>query len=454
MSFKELGLSENILKAIDECGYTEPTPIQKQAVPIILMMRDLVGLAQTGTGKTASFTLPMIEILSGGRAKARMPRSLILAPTRELAAQVAQNFDTYGKYSKLSKALLVGGESMDEQIKALERGVDVLIATPGRLMDLFERGRILLTDIKILVIDEADRMLDMGFIPDIEKIVSKLPPMRQTLLFSATMPPEIKRLTAKFLSNPKEVSVAPPASPAETVEQFLVRVHPKAKDETLETLIKQEDVQNAFIFCNRKRDVDILAKWLERRGHSAKPMHGDMAQSVRTKILGDFKAGLITLMVCSDVVARGIDIKGVSHVFNYDVPISADDYVHRIGRTGRAGMTGRAWMLATGNEDKQLQAIERLIKRAIPEGKVDGMKQAEPAARKEEKPPEENLPEKKPSPEKPRKERDSRPPREERTVHGEKRPGPPVNPRKTSGEDDGSSSIGFGEDMPAFFSKK
>lgn len=451
MSFKELGLGENILKAIEECGYTEPTPIQKQAIPIVLMMRDLVGLAQTGTGKTAGFTLPMIQILAGGRAKARMPRSLILEPTRELAAQVALNFDTYGKYSKLSKALLVGGESMDEQVKLLERGVDVLIATPGRLMDLFERGRILLTDIKVLVIDEADRMLDMGFIPDIEKIVSKLPPKRQTLLFSATMPPEIKKLTAKFLNNPKEISVAPPASPAETVEQFVLHCAPKSKNETLEKLIKSEEVQNAFIFCNRKRDVDTLAKWLEQRGHSAKPMHGDMAQSIRTKILGDFKEGKITLMVCSDVVARGIDIKGVSHVFNYDVPISPDDYVHRIGRTGRAGKTGRAWMLATSHEDKQLQAIERLIKKAIPEGKIEGYRQPEPQAAREEKREEKRD-------EKPRRDRDSRPRQEQKPRYEESRPkqdqSRPRTPRPEADDNAKADHVGFGDDMPAFFSKK
>lgn len=365
MSFKDLGFSPDILKSIEECGYDQPTPIQEKAIPYILMSRDVLGLAQTGTGKTASFTLPMIEILAGGRAKARMPRSLILEPTRELAAQVGENFDTYGKYSKLSHALLVGGSSMDEQIKKLDRGVDVLIATPGRLLDLFERGRILLNDIKILVIDEADRMMDMGFIPDIEKIISRLPPMRQTLLFSATMPGEIKKLSGKFLSNPKEVSVAPAASPGEKVQQFLVWCSAQAKSQELAKIINTESVDNAFVFCNRKKDISGLTRYLTQKGFNAQSLHGDMPQSLRTQTLQEFKDNKITLLICSDVAARGIDIKGVSHVFNYDVPINAEDYVHRIGRTGRAGQEGRAWMLASSEEKKYVEAIEDLMKTSI-----------------------------------------------------------------------------------------
>ncbi len=383
MNFEELGLGPEIVRAVTERGYTTPTPIQAQAIPHILMARDVVGLAQTGTGKTAGFTLPMIEILAGGRARARMPRSLILSPTRELAAQIADNFDIYGKYHKLTKALLVGGESMGDQIKLLERGVDVLIATPGRLLDLFDRGNILLSDIKILVIDEADRMLDMGFIPDIEKIVSKIPPMRQTLLFSATMQPEIKRLADKFLSNPRQVSVAPPASPAETVKQSLVWTSFRKKRDVLDALIKREDVKNAFIFLNRKRDVDDLAKWLKSKGYSAAPMHGDMIQSVRTVTLQGFKEGKITLLVCSDVAARGLDIQGVSHVFNFDLPFNSDDYVHRIGRTGRAGMAGRALSIAARDEDEKLvENIEKLTKRPIPLEEVELVKE-ERAPRRE-----------------------------------------------------------------------
>lgn len=365
MSFEELGLNPNILKALNECGYTQPTPIQEKAIPPILMMRDVVGLAQTGTGKTAGFTLPMIEILAGGRAKARMPRSLILSPTRELAAQIADSFDKYGKYCKLSKALLVGGVSMEEQIKILERGADVLIATPGRFMDLFERGNILLTDIKIFVIDEADKMMDMGFIPDITKIAGLLPPIRQTLLFSATMPPEIKKLTAKFLSNPKEISVNPPAETAQTIKQFMVKTASRQKRETLLEIIEQENVGNAFVFCNRKKDIDGLAKWLKDKGYDVAALHGDMNQSERTKTLARLKDGEIRLLVCSDVAARGIDIQGLSHVFNFDVPMNADDYVHRIGRTGRAGKEGRAWMLATADEDKYVSAIIKLTKKDI-----------------------------------------------------------------------------------------
>ena len=418
MKFTDLGLNEDILKAIDECGYETPTPIQEKAIPAILMMRDVVGLAQTGTGKTASFTLPMIEILSGGRAKARMPRSLILSPTRELAAQIAENFDTYGKYSNLSMALLTGGTSMDEQVKKLERGVDVLIATPGRLLDLFERGKILLTDIKVFVIDEADRMLDMGFIPDIERIAGLLPPLRQTLLFSATMAPEIKKLTTKFLSNPKEVSVAAPATTASTVEQFVVHVHPRKKQETLDKIIQSEDVQNAFIFCNRKRDIDGLVRWMKGKGYNVRGLHGDMAQKIRTETLEDFKSGNITLLICSDVAARGLDVQGLSHVFNYDVPMNADDYVHRIGRTGRAGMDGRAWMLSTENEAKYLDAIEKRIKKPVPVFQFEGEK-------------------------KPKKQTDD--------VKRDHKKTRKVSDKKSQkGDSDKGDVKGFGDDMPAF----
>lgn len=381
MSFEALGLSENVMKAISDLGYEKPTPIQAKAIPIVLMGRDLIGLAQTGTGKTASFTLPMIEILAGGRAKARMPRSLILAPTRELAAQVAANFEQYGKYEKLAMALLVGGESMGEQIKKLERGVDVLIATPGRLLDLFDRGQILLNDIKVLVIDEADRMMDMGFIPDIEKIASKLPMMRQTLLFSATMPKAIQGLAEKFLSNPKQVEVARPATTAETVEQSMVWLAQKDKFEALDVLLQAEEVKNAFVFCNRKRDVDKLAIWLKSRKYKVRGMHGDMAQTVRTETLKSFKDGETVLLVCSDVAARGIDVKAVSHVFNMDIPMTADDYVHRIGRTGRAGEKGHAWSFATPEDRKYVSAVEKLIGGPIDVCEIEGI--ATPGAKSE-----------------------------------------------------------------------
>lgn len=372
-TFSDLGLSETLLAALSAKGYEKPTPIQAQAIPYVLMMRDVVGIAQTGTGKTASFTLPMIEVLSGGRGKVRMPRSLVLSPTRELAAQIAQNFEMYGVGSTLTHVLLVGGESMIEQTKLLNRGVDVLIATPGRMLDLFERGQILLNDIKILVIDEADRMLDMGFIPDIEKIVSLIPPMSQKLLFSATMPPEIQKLAEKFLKNPKTVRVDPPASPAETVAQHVVWVDGRDKRSALRALLGQEDVKNAFIFCNRKVEVAALARYLKEKGFAAAPMHGDMIQSARNKTLQEFKDDVVSIMVCSDVAARGLDVKGVSHVFNFDVPFNADDYIHRIGRTGRAGMTGRAWTIACPDDLEKVQAIEKLSQRQIPVVDVPGL---------------------------------------------------------------------------------
>lgn len=435
MKFEDLGLSQPILDAIKDCGYDSPTPIQEQAIPNILMARDVVGLAQTGTGKTAGFTLPMIEILAGGRAKARMPRSLILSPTRELAAQIADNFDTYGKNLKLTKALLVGGSSMGDQIKILDRGADVLIATPGRLIDLFERGNILMNDIKILVIDEADRMLDMGFIPDIEKICSNLPAIRQTLLFSATMAPEIKKLTQKFLSNPKEVAVTPAASTATTVEQFQVNTHPKGKNEVLEKLIKQENVETAFIFCNRKRDVDSLDKWLRAKGLKSRALHGDMAQASRTKTLEEFKAGEIPLLVCSDVAARGIDVTAVSHVFNYDVPINPDDYVHRIGRTGRAGQTGRAWMLVTKYDEKQLDAVVKRIGKDIEIVDVEtGDKKAAP--QKSEKKTEE---------------KPKRKPKQSDPVPYDKNKKPNREKSKKDDDDDNNAVNGFGDEIPAFF---
>jgi superfamily II DNA/RNA helicase len=330
------------------------------------MGRDVLGVAQTGTGKTAAFTMPMIDILADGRSKARMPRSLIIAPTRELAAQIADNFIKYGKYHPLSMALLIGGESMGDQEKALERGVDVLIATPGRLLDHFERGRILLNDVKILVIDEADRMLDMGFIPDIERIGSLLPKIRQTLFFSATMDKEIKKLADKFLMNPKEISVARQATAAATVVQGLVMVRGEDKREALRRILRAHNIHNAFIFCNRKKDVDILFKSLEKHGFSAVALHGDMAQSKRNDMLAKFKANEAELLVCSDVAARGLDISDVGHVINFDVPVHAEDYIHRIGRTGRAGREGHAFTLTSPGDFKLLGAVEKMLGAPIP----------------------------------------------------------------------------------------
>ena len=377
MNFTDLGLSPEVLKAVDEVGYVSPTPIQAKAIPYVLTGRDVLGCAQTGTGKTASFTLPMIEILAATRTKARMPRSLIIAPTRELAAQVAENFELYGKYHKLSMALLTGGTSLAEQEKKLDRGVQVLIATPGRLLDLFERGKILLVDVKILVIDEADRMLDMGFMPDVERIVGLLPKIRQTLFFSATMPPEIRRLASKFLLNPKEIAVDPPASAAETVSQSLLKVTGAAKEKraALREILQGDEVASALVFCNRKRDVDIVHRSLNKHGFSSAALHGDMVQSIRTETLAAFKEGTIKILVCSDVAARGLDIPKVSHVVNFDVPTNAEDYVHRIGRTGRAGRSGTSVMLALPAESRSLANIQRLINKDIPEMELASVEQ-------------------------------------------------------------------------------
>jgi superfamily II DNA/RNA helicase len=490
--FASLGLSDPILRAVAEKGYLTPTPIQLQAIPVVLMGRDVLGCAQTGTGKTAGFTLPMLDILAGSRARARMPRSLILEPTRELALQVAENFVEYGKYLKLNHALIIGGESMSDQKDTLMRGVDVLIATPGRLIDMFDRGGILLTDCRVLVIDEADRMLDMGFIPDVERIVAMLPQNRQTLFFSATMAPEIRRLADVFLQNPKEITVTKPASVATTITSRLALVAETDKREALRRLIRSEDVQNALIFCNRKRDVDILFKSLTRHGFSVGALHGDMTQSMRFATLEKFKANELRLLACSDVAARGIDIGGLSHVFNFDVPHHAEDYVHRIGRTGRAGREGRAFTLATPDDRLVVEAIEKLIGAPIPRMQVEGLDPvtwaegagrgrrrgrggAKPAAAPPPRAPQPPRAADRPAPRPPRpsvaqpieprapepriadpraadrgRERPPRPPRDipirERASEGLR-----DDPRRRGRDDDlGPSVLGFGEDIPAF----
>ncbi|MBH1943647.1 DEAD/DEAH box helicase [Erythrobacter sp. YJ-T3-07] len=372
MKFADLGLSDKLLQAVEAAGYTEPTPIQAQAIPPVLMMKDIIGIAQTGTGKTASFVLPMIDILASGRRRALMPRSLILAPTRELAAQVAENFEKYGKGHDLQLALLIGGVQMGDQVKALNEGVDVLIATPGRLMDLFERGKILLNGCELLVIDEADRMLDMGFIPDIETICSKLPEPRQTLLFSATMPPPIEKLAQKFLTNPKRIEVSRAASTNENITAFKIPVKPREKRETLRWLLANDHVETAIIFANRKTTVREINKSLQSHGFASGEIHGDMDQSSRIAELNRFKAGEVNILVASDVAARGLDIKGVSHVFNFDTPWHPDDYVHRIGRTGRAGAKGRAFTFFTEDDAEAIANVEKLTESKIkPFGKED-----------------------------------------------------------------------------------
>jgi superfamily II DNA/RNA helicase len=473
MTFADLGLSDELLKAVNESGYTEPTPIQASAIPSVLMMRDIVAIAQTGTGKTAAFVLPMIDILGEGRSRARMPRSLILEPTRELAAQVAENFEKYGKYHKLSMALLIGGVSMGDQQKALEKGVDVLIATPGRLMDLFGRGKILLTGCNLLVIDEADRMLDMGFIPDIEEICTKLPKQRQTLLFSATMPAPIKKLADKFLDNPNTIEVARPATANVNIKQWLVPVSASKKREKLTELLRAEDVKTAIIFSNRKTTVRDLNKALQRQGFRSSEIHGDMEQSQRIAELDRFKAGDVNILVASDVAARGLDIKGVSHVFNFDAPWHPDDYVHRIGRTGRAGATGVAFTLVTGDDAENIANIEKLTGLKIDryEGAEDepasaapsrGRGRGKPAAKAKPAAARDDAPDavaEAPAPKAERPARAPRPPREARAPREERpardsRPPRDERPARARHQQDDGPDEGWNGPLPDFLMAK
>ncbi|MDP2621484.1 MAG: DEAD/DEAH box helicase [Hyphomicrobiales bacterium] len=469
MNFSELGLSPKVLDAVAAAGYETPTPIQEQAIPLALQGRDVLGIAQTGTGKTGAFALPMLTRLEAGRARARMPRTLIVEPTRELAAQVAEAFAVLGKNHKLTVALLIGGVSFDEQNRKLDRGADVLIATPGRLLDHYERGKLLLTTVEILVIDEADRMLDMGFIPDVERICKLLPPRRQTLFFSATMPPEIQRLVASFLRDPVRIEATPPATTVAGVTQFLVSAEsePKAKRAVLRSLIKAEGVKNAIIFCNRKRDVSVVHRSLLRHGFNAGALHGDLDQHTRTATLEAFRNGEIILLVASDVAARGLDIPDVSHIFNYDVPTHAEDYVHRIGRTARAGRPGTTIMLVTPAEKKYVRAINSLTGLdipwqgaapgeavAAPEGERRGRgaprraaagkkrrRHGRPAAVEEKAPAAAEKPRAKPA-EKPKPAKAGRRDAE----RGEKRG---KEPRKRGGRD-GSPVVGLGDHVPAF----
>jgi superfamily II DNA/RNA helicase len=451
-TFADLGLGQKLLDALDAAGYKEPTPIQAGSIPPALTGRDVLGIAQTGTGKTAAFTLPLIEKLSKGRAKARMPRSLILSPTRELAAQIAENFDNYAKNTKLTKVLLIGGVAFGPQEEILNRGADVVIATPGRLLDQFERGKVLLNGVQVLVIDEADRMLDMGFIPDIERILKTLPARRQTLFFSATMPPEIQSLVDRFMNDPERIEVSRPASTASTIKQLLARVSdktPKTKRDMLRKAIDRDGVKNGIIFCNRKRDVDIVARSLAKHGLSAAPIHGDLDQSVRTKTLEQFKSGELRFLVASDVAARGLDIPAVSHVFNYDIPHNSEDYVHRIGRTGRAGLEGESVTIFAPGDEKNLAAVEKMIGNKIEAadfaggGKADKPKAKDSSAKK---------------PAKAKAERDTKSEAESKP-EAQAKPKPKKRGGKSSKgpdrdqsrSDRGPSVKGFGNDVPDFF---
>ncbi|MBW4984041.1 DEAD/DEAH box helicase [Mameliella sp. CS4] len=459
--FSDLNLSPKVLKAVEEAGYTTPTPIQEGAIPHALDGKDVLGIAQTGTGKTASFTLPMICKLARGRARARMPRSLVLCPTRELAAQVAENFDTYSKYVKLTKALLIGGVSFKEQDQLIDKGVDVLIATPGRLLDHFERGKLLLTGIEIMVVDEADRMLDMGFIPDIERIFSLTPFTRQTLFFSATMAPEIERITNTFLSAPQRIEVARQATASETIEQAAVVFKPSRKDregsekrKVLRALIDAEGeaCTNAIIFCNRKVDVDVVAKSLKQYGYNASPIHGDLDQSQRTKTLDGFRNGDVRLLIASDVAARGLDIPAVSHVFNFDVPSHAEDYIHRIGRTGRAGRSGKAFTICTPRDEKYFNAVESLLQKDIP--RIDNPVADAPAPTPAPAPVEakEDPPKDEPRKDEPRKSSRSR---RSDSDKGDSRPARSKDSGRSSDRRSGGGGrdktvVGMGDHMPEF----
>ncbi|MFC0632785.1 DEAD/DEAH box helicase [Brevundimonas balnearis] len=454
--FANLGLSPTTLKAVADTGYTTATPIQEQAIPVALAGRDVLGIAQTGTGKTAAFTLPMVDRLAAGRARARMPRALVLAPTRELADQVAESFAKYAKGTRLNWVLLIGGVSMGDQVAMLTKGVDVLIATPGRLLDLFERGKILLTGVEMMVVDEADRMLDMGFIPDIERIFKLTPPRRQTLFFSATMPPEITRLTQQFLKDPTRVEVSRPAMTADTISQYVAPIgssDPKAKREALRALIRRSDVKNGIVFCNRKSEVDIVAKSLKNHGFDAAPIHGDLDQSLRTKTLAAFRAGELKLLVASDVAARGLDIPDVSHVFNYDVPHHADDYVHRIGRTGRAGRSGEAFMIVTPADEKSYDKVLKLTKKTPETIRLEpAPAPARPERKRAERSPKADTPVAAAEVAAPRAEPEvvePRPaPRPERTRNAGERGRRDRGGERTPAAPQGT--LGFGDDIPAF----
>ena len=368
-AFRALGLSEEVLRAVRDAGYSEPTPIQSQAIPLILRGRDVMGLAQTGTGKTAAFTLPIIERLAGGPRRTRV---LILTPTRELCVQVEASFKKYARHAPLAVASVYGGVPLDPQEQQLRAGVDVVVATPGRLIDHLERQNVTFDDLEVLVLDEADRMLDMGFAPQINRVVSDVPPYRQTLLFSATMPPEVEALARKYLRKPVVVQVGRRSAAANSVKHYVYPVPRERKSALLADLLKREAMESVLVFTRTKHGADRVVRHLEREGIRAAAMHADKTQPQRTRALDDFKAGRVRVLVATDIAQRGLDITGITHVINYDVPQQAEDYVHRIGRTGRAASEGDAFTFMSPDEIAMVRTIERVIGQEIPRISVPG----------------------------------------------------------------------------------
>jgi len=387
--FRSLGLSDALLRALDGIGYRQPTPIQAQAIPHLLAGKDLLGIAQTGTGKTAAFALPLLQRLSDerGRPRANHPRALVLAPTRELALQIAEEMDGFGRHLPLTHAVIFGGVGQQPQIDRLRRGIDVLVATPGRLLDLIGQGHASLSAVEVLVLDEADRLLDMGFIRDVQRIVRQTPRKRQSLLFSATMPREVASLAAEMLSSPVRIDVAPKAVTVDRIQQRLIRADGNEKRWVLEHLLRDDDVSRAIVFTRTKHGANKVAKHLVEAGITAEAIHGNKSQSARQRALSNFKDGTTWVLVATDIAARGIDVQGISHVINYELPHEPESYVHRIGRTGRAGAGGVAWSLYDHSESKQLRDIQRLVgkipdeaeaaRAALAEGSVSARRRAE-----------------------------------------------------------------------------
>ena len=373
MSFDSLGLSADILKALNKKGYTKPSPIQEQAIPVVLKRRDLMAAAQTGTGKTAGFTLPILDILAQGKTLAsKQVRTLIITPTRELAAQILESVETYGKYLPLTSTVVFGGVKINPQIKRLQKGVDILVATPGRLLDLHHQGAVRFDDLEVLVLDEADRMLDMGFIHDIRKILSYLPSKRQNLLFSATFSNDIRKLAKTMVNDPVEISVTPRNTTADTVKQWIVPVDKKQKPELLAALTHKHNWEQVLVFSRTKHGADRLVKQLDKNQITSVAIHGNKSQNARTRALASFKKNGVRVLVATDIAARGLDINQLPQVVNFDLPNVPEDYVHRIGRTGRAGKAGKAVSLVSADEIKQLRDIERLIGRPLERRLEDG----------------------------------------------------------------------------------